>query len=325
MELFNSALFASQFTTPLTTERLEGLTRKQHVIVCGMGGSHLAAWLIKNYGGYPELSIHRDYGLPVYMHDSALYRPEDTLVVLSSYSGTTEEVLDAGAEALRRGCAIACITTGGALATFARDHGLPLVLMPEIGLEPRLALGLATRALATVLQDSSLEESIVHAGAGDFVPHEADTDRLFKHILGHVPLIWASQHNAPLAYIWKVNFNETSKTPAFIDVCPELCHNDLCGFDVTEDTRPITSAVAIVQLFDTNDHVRVQKRMHIAEQTLREKGLSILTQDMQGGGWYNAFRMSVLGDVTARMLAEQYHVPYPQTPLIAEFKRRMSS
>src|ERR1700722_733566 len=67
-------------------------------VVCGMGGSHLGAWLIKRYGKITNLIIHRDYCVPN-APDGFM---QDALVILRSYSGNTEETLDAGREALER-------------------------------------------------------------------------------------------------------------------------------------------------------------------------------------------------------------------------------
>lgn len=319
------ALFQKQFTTDLVVERGELLQQKNHTLVCGMGGSHLSAWLLKNYGGKTELGIHRDYGLPTYMNNSDLYVPQETLVILSSYSGTTEEILDAGSVALERGCTLAAITTGGTLADFAREHNIPLVIIPEVGLEPRLALGFGMRALSRVLQDESLETSIIDAGMMEgLFPDPNQVDVIATHFRNHIPLVWASQTNAILAYIWKVNLNETSKTPAFIDMCPELCHNELCGFDVYNGTRAISEQIATLLLTDTQDHPRVQKRMYIANDMLSERQLPVYIHALAGTGFEKVFRSALLTDSVARALAVGYEVPFPQTPLIAEFKHRMA-
>ncbi|MDB5188184.1 MAG: bifunctional phosphoglucose/phosphomannose isomerase [Candidatus Kaiserbacteria bacterium] len=317
--------FQSQFTTELKVERSHFLQHKPHTIVCGMGGSHLPAWLVKNFDNQPELSIHRDYGLPVYMYDSGIYDPKDTLVILSSYSGNTEEILDAAAEALVRGCSLAAITTGGELADFARTHNIPLVILPEIGLEPRLAIGFGMRALALILEDDALQQEILLAGVReDLFPHQDTVNTIALFLKNKIPLIWASNVNTPLSYIWKVHFNETTKVPAFIDVCPELCHNDLSGFDVTESTSKITDSMGVVIFADPNDNPRIQKRMQVASQMLIEKGIGVYTVELSDTGFSKAFKTILLGDAVARELATGYGVPFPQTPLIAEFKKRMS-
>ncbi len=82
--------FPEQFEWQPEVMQGEALRPHKNYILCGMGGSHLGAWLIKRYGGVFNIFIHRDYGLPELPPDIWA----DALVILSSYSGTTEEVLD---------------------------------------------------------------------------------------------------------------------------------------------------------------------------------------------------------------------------------------
>jgi glucose/mannose-6-phosphate isomerase len=284
-------LFRSQFTTDVTVERGHLLEHKQHTVVCGMGGSYLPALFIKRYGGMAEISTHRDYGLPKYLYDSILYRPEDTLVILSSYSGNTEEVLDAAAEGLVRGCALVAITTGGKLADFANTHNIPLVRIPVTGIEPRLALGFGMRAIAQALQDETLEQKIIEAGLhSSEYAFEEEAQKVSEFLLNKVPLIWSSSINTPLSYIWKVNFNETTKIPAFTDVCPELCHNDLCGFDVVDGTRSITESMGVIIMAGPSDHPRVQKKLSVASDMLLERGIGVYTLILPDTGFKKAFK-----------------------------------
>ncbi|MFY9462227.1 MAG: hypothetical protein WAP51_03440, partial [Candidatus Sungiibacteriota bacterium] len=85
-------------------------------IVAGMGGSHLAADLIKTWKPDFDVAVHSDYG-PLALADS---QAKDTLVILSSYSGNTEETLDALKDALSRGLPVAAISVGGKLLEAAK-------------------------------------------------------------------------------------------------------------------------------------------------------------------------------------------------------------
>jgi hypothetical protein len=64
--------------------------------------------------------------------------------------------------------------------------------------------------------------------------------------------------------------------------------------------------------------------MHIARDILSEKQLPNTLVELTGVTFEKAFRATLLADAIARTLAVQYGVPFPQTPLIAEFKRRMA-
>ena len=105
------------------------------MIVVGMGGSHLAADLLKILKPELDLTIVSDYTLPK--------AKENELVVLSSYSGNTEEVLDVYEQA--KGLNRAVITTGGQLLDKARKDNVHFVLLPT-GLQPRDAIQFSLQA-----------------------------------------------------------------------------------------------------------------------------------------------------------------------------------
>ena len=77
--------------------------RIEKIIVAGMGGSALAALIIKNWLESEidkPIEVIRNYNLPAYAN-------ENTLVICSSYSGNTEETLSCLDDAIKRGCQIA--------------------------------------------------------------------------------------------------------------------------------------------------------------------------------------------------------------------------
>src|SRR6476659_358310 len=85
----------------------------QNVVFCGMGGSALGARMMDSLL-FDRLrvpfEIFNEYHLPNYVNDK-------TLVVISSYSGTTEETMsDLHDKALSKGAKVFGITTGGELA-----------------------------------------------------------------------------------------------------------------------------------------------------------------------------------------------------------------
>src|SRR3989338_5570556 len=75
--------FPKQLSTALDFNHAENLPPADKFIVCGLGGSALAAGLLKVYKPELDLLIHRDYGLP----RLPKYFLDDSLLILSSYSG----------------------------------------------------------------------------------------------------------------------------------------------------------------------------------------------------------------------------------------------
>lgn len=313
--------FNEQFEWHPVVENPGRLGSYKSFVVAGMGGSHLGAWLIQKFAPELDLVIHRNYGLP--------HMPEggsrNTLFIASSYSGTTEETLDALKKAIEKGIPAAAVSTGGELLELAREHNLPFITIPDTGLEPRMAIGFAALAIARLMGNTELEAAI-RDGGRSVNPSEDQISgqRLAEKLVGKIPVVWASEANMPLAYIWKIKFNETSKIPAFCNNFPELNHNEFTGFDVVDATRPVMAPVHIIMLEDPKDHPRIQTRMRITKEMLESRGIPVDMVRMQGEHFQKIFSTALHGDWVSLVLAERYNVPNPQTPLIAEFKKAMA-
>ena len=304
----------------LRAERLPG--NPSNIIVCGMGGSHLGARLLLRHDSTLPIKIHSDYGLPRKSDE----RLRSALIVASSYSGETEETLDSARSAVEAGLSVAVITTEGALASYAEEHSLPIILVPKEKVEPRMAVGAFMLALARLMRDTELEKNIREVGININVKKgQVDGEALAKRLTGSIPLVYASTLNSSLAYFWKIAFNETAKVPAFYNLFPELCHNELSGFDTHEHTRELSSHMSILLLKDSDDHTRITKRMEIMRELLTARDIKVEEVELSGNiGLEKALNGILFGVWTALALAKEYGVPDAVTPLISEFKRKMS-
>ena len=314
--------FNEQFDWHPIVENPSQLVPLQRFIVAGMGGSHLGAWLIKSFDPRVELTIHRNYGLPA-IPEIGL---RSTLFIASSYSGKTEETLDAAKAAVEEGMHVAAISIGGSLLDFARENNLPFITIPDTGLEPRMAIGFAMIGIARLMGNVQLEAAIREGGKNvDPMAQRTQGYALAEKLVGKTPLIWSSEINVPIAYIWKVKFNETPKIPAFFNCFPELSHNEFTGFNVVDATRALSQNLHVLMLQDPNDHPRIQKRMSVARQMLIERNISVDVIALKGEHFEKMFLAAILGDWVALGLGKHYNGEAdPTTPIIAEFKRRMA-
>lgn len=310
--------FPKQFAYQPVIENEDRWFRFSHFIVCGMGGSHLAADILNSFDPSFNIVVHKDYGLPVWPEDAA----EDTLLVLSSYSGNTEEVLDSYEKAGELGLPRAVIAAGGGLLERARKDRIPLVRLPDTGIQPRFALGFSLRALLKLmgrdevladtnqLADLSVEE---HQGAGR---------GLAKRLKGFVPVIYASCRNYALAYNWKIKFNETGKVPAFYNLLPEMNHNEMTGFDVKGPTKNLSSNFYFLLLKDASDHPKIQKRMDVLAKLFKDRSFRVEVLELEGQNyWLKIFSSLILADWASYYTAEQYGVEAELVPMVEEFKK----
>ncbi len=314
--------FADQFSWEPSIENAERLPADtSSLVVCGMGGSHLGARLLLRHDPTLDIRIHSDYGLP----SEPAERLRASLIVASSYSGETEETLDAARAASDAGFAVAVVTTGGALADFARERALPLILLEKQSVEPRMAVGATMLALARLMRAEALEKEIRETGAAiDVHAGETEGAALAARLAGSVPVVYASALNASTAYFWKIAFNETGKIPAFYNLFPEVCHNELSGFDAVPSARSLSSRLHILELHDTDDHPRIGKRMRIMRELLEARGVAVTTVELSGRTGLEKALYGVLAGIWAAVaVAKTYQAPDAATPLIAEFKKEM--
>ena len=217
------------------------------VVLCGMGGSAIAADLVRPCLEGVQLVAWRDYGLPAWAG------PGD-LVLTSSYSGNTEETLSAWQEAGRRGCDRVALTSGGELAGRAAAEGVPVVTLPP-GLPPRAALGHGTGALLRLLErlgcvggaDAAIVDAVAELnrlgegrlavdggsedGAGNPHPRRVAEDLVRAVAVIHTAGDEAHGAGARL----RAQLNENAKVPALLAAYPELDHNEVEAWDPAGD------------------------------------------------------------------------------------------
>ena len=227
------------------------------LIVAGMGGSAVGGRLALGAIG-PRLRrplvVADGYTLPG-------WAGPDTLVLCSSYSGTTEETLAAYDDAVARGAPRVVATTGGALAERARRDGVPVIPLPA-GFQPRAAVGYslvaALEAAALCGAAPSLREEVEAAASlaeglapqwGPDGPEDGEAKALARRLHGTIPVIAGAELAAAAAYRWKCQINENAGLPAFAGVLPELDHNEVVGW-------PAADGLSAVFLEDPGAHPR---------------------------------------------------------------------
>ncbi|TSC83185.1 MAG: glucose/mannose-6-phosphate isomerase, partial [Parcubacteria group bacterium Gr01-1014_19] len=302
-------------------ENEDQLQKYSKFIVAGMGGSSLAADLLKVYDPILDLVVHRDYGLPE-VADVDLDR---TLLIASSYSGNTEETLSALDTAIEFGVAVVIIATGGKLLAKAKELGLPYVQLPETGIQPRMATGFSIKALLAVLgMDEASKEISVLAESLDMKSAKKDGEQLAKKLAGKVPVIYSSRPNFPVAYNWKIKFNETGKIPAFANCFPELNHNEMTGFDSVPASENIIKNFHFIFLMDSEDHPRHQKRMEVTSRLYEKKGMAVDRLMLKGEGmWEKIFASTIIADWAAYSIAQANGADPENVPMIEEFKKML--
>lgn len=309
--------FPNQLRFKPIIENIDSLEKKEKFIVSGMGGSHLAADLIKTWNPSFDMTVHHDYGLPAMSDDLKNY-----LVIISSYSGNTEEAIDGFNIAVSKGLAVAAVSTGGEVIELAKKHKKPYIQIPDTGIEPRSALGFSAVSLLKMMsQEKALSDIKEVADRLNMEEAEREGKELAQRLNNKIPIIYSSTKNEPIAYNWKIRFNETGKIPSFYNTIPELNHNEMVGFDREGKTRPISDNFYFIFLKDEEDHKRNLLRMEITKNILTEKNLPVEMITLKGENiWEKVFSSLLLADWATFYAAENYKLNAQETEIINRFK-----
>jgi glucose/mannose-6-phosphate isomerase len=292
----------------------------QSFILGGMGGSHLCAGLFHIFRPGINLYIHRDYGLPAYNDDFM----SKSLFIASSYSGNTEETFDFLDAAYVKGYDVAVITSGGKLLQFAIENEIPYVLIPDTGIQPRSALGFSALSMAAFVEPGLIPELQNLTENLDSESLRDQGQEIAQILKDKIPVIYTSNQNRALGYLWKITINETGKTPSFYNVFPELNHNEMQSFDFVEKSKELAEKFAFILIHDSEDHPKIELRMRTTEDLYQEKGFEVVSLFLEGETIpEKVFKSFLLVNLIALETALIDEAEPEQVPLIEEFKRRM--
>lgn len=252
---------------------ISSIGQVKNVVLAGMGGSALAAGLVKSW---PKLSVPfeivRDYVVPNYVN-------EQTLFIASSYSGNTEETLAALKVAEQKKAQIIVVCAGGRLAEIAKNNNYPLyVLAPNY--QPRMAvlfnfkalieafsgIGLIAEASSTELIKtvSKFMKDAASSWRADIPSKDNVAKQIALDLVGKSPVIYSGPLLAPVGYKWKININENAKNVAWCNQYPEFNHNEFLGWS----SHPVDKPYAVVNLRSSFDNAQIQKRFDISKKLL---------------------------------------------------------
>ncbi len=308
--------FSEQLSYEPKIENSEAFVPKDKFIVCGMGGSNLAAEIIKIYQPEIDIIVHKDFGLPS-IPDSEL---GSRLVILSSYSGQTQETIDAFNSAQSSKFSLIVISGGGELLKLAKDNGVPFIQLPvSDGVQPRLAIGLSLKATLKAMEmEDALSDISKLTGHLNPADYESQGHDLADKLKAKVPVAYSSVRNSGLAYIWKVNFNETAKTPLFYNVFPELNHNEMLGFsggDVLKNAH-------FIFLKDSQDDQRIELRMDLTKKLLEDRGFAVEVLDLEGDSiWQKVLGSILLAQWSSYYLAQNRGIDPSDLSMLEDFKK----
>ena len=287
-------------------KELSRIKHHERVIISGMGGSGIGgniASALCHQGNSLQITPWKNYGLPAWT------KSKDCVICIS-YSGNTAETLSAAKEAIRLGCKLEVITTGGKLEKLASENNCSITKV-EKGHQPRAALPLLLTPLLYKLGIPDLDNQIEEIRKLPI--REERAQEIAGKLKGRIPCIYANGVMMPVAYRWRCQIEENAKQLAFHHEIPEMNHNEIVGWE----NPPENFAVVLIR--DSKEDEIIRKRFNATEKVAWEsKGEANLeVVEIMAEGKSLLVRMMscvLLGDLVSLKLAEMNGVdPTPVT------------
>ena len=298
------------------------------LLIVGMGGSGVAGDVLKlvmNETTQTNVEVRKAYGIPQVIAD------RNPKCLFISYSGNTEETVEAVNDAIQYNLDWSVITSGGQLLELALEHKKHYVKVPS-GLQPRAAFGLMTKAVMHfVSSDESGKYLQLCDQAGDYL-NNVLTNQSENEILSEALAISNEikkktsviYGGTPLTYLvaqrWKTQINENAKSKAFVGYMPEIHHNEILSWEANREESK--NNFQLLFLRSSNENSQVSKRFELTKKIIGDKvNISEIENISSENIISNLFHLTLLGDLVSVYMAENLDIdPYDITA-IEELKK----
>lgn len=313
---------------------ISGLPRRediQNVVVLGMGGSGIAGDVLQAVAS-PMLpvpvTVVKGYECPHFVD-------ETSLVFAISFSGNTEETIEAATDAALAGAKMVVVSGGGELGRLAEAWGAPLVGVPELPF-PRAALGaLCVPPIVALWRvgllpgaDQWVEWAVEQlrrrrdefASAGD----RSAAAEVARSIGPSVPVVHGgSPIGAAAALRWKSQVNENAKRLAFCATQPELCHNEICGW--APGAKEVSELLTLVQLRHDGEHPQTGRRFELTAELVKPWAANVVEVNAAGEGELaQLLDLAYFGDYVSLWLAADAGVDPGPVEVLSNLKAQLA-
>jgi glucose/mannose-6-phosphate isomerase len=238
-------------------------TSISNVFISGLGGSGIGGSVVKELSEHEALvpiSINKDYFAPNFIN-------KNTLAIICSYSGNTEETLNVLNLVIEKGAHVVCISSGGKISEIAKERNLSLITIPG-GMPPRSCIGYSITQIFAVFEFYKIiQPNALFEIEKSIALIESETEKIKTIAKGaadflndKIPVIYTLGNTEAVAIRFRQQVNENAKMLCWHHVLPEMNHNELVGW--TEENKKL----AVVVFRYTSDYYRTVKRLDICKE-----------------------------------------------------------
>ncbi|RLC38869.1 hypothetical protein DRH27_01240 [Candidatus Falkowbacteria bacterium] len=312
-------------------------SKATQIIVNGMGGSNIGTYIIRTALSdqiKAPISIIPGYSVPASVDKNTLY-------VISSYSGTTEEPLSVYREVKKRGAKIMAITENSPKSKLMKlmlKNDIPgYVFKPQYNPsgQPRLGLGYTIFGIAVMLAKAGFFKIKVRAIEDIIASMEIWTRKLNPlspktqnnakkitlELFDKIPVLVGAEHITGNLHAMRNHINECSKTFAAYLTLPDLNHYAMEGLINPKSNKKNLAFL----FFDSNLYdKRVQKRSDLTKQIVKKNGIKVISHKLQSKTRLaQAFELLQLGSWISYYLGISYKVDPAKIPYVDWFKKQL--
>jgi glucose/mannose-6-phosphate isomerase len=294
----------------------------QNIVITGLGGSGIGGSIISELVADKcsvPIIVNKDYFLPNFVNDK-------TLVIISSYSGNTEETVNALKEAIGKKAVIVAITSGGKVLDMVKQHQADFIEIPG-GFPPRSCIGyslvqlikvLGTYGFAPASLFTDLEKSIALLEKEN-EQIKNDAKKIAEKLKGKISVIYSLGTCAGTAVRFCQQINENSKMLCWHSEFPEMNHNELVGWTTKNDQ------IAVVTLRTSFDYERTIHRYNFCKPLFESLSSGVTDIYAKGNSKLEQFLYLIhIGDWISCYLADLKGIDPVEVKVIDKLKAELA-
>jgi len=320
------ANFSNQLTEAIRIGSNASLTASankiSNVLICGLGGSGIGGSIVSELvvdNATVPVNVTKGYFIPAYVN-------ENTLVIISSYSGNTEETLNCMELALAKKAKVTAICSGGKVLGAAKERGFDCIVVPG-GMPPRSCLGFSLTQLFFVLgfhklisndYKSELQAAVklIDSEENNII---AEAKEIAEKLKDKIPVIYATTYNEGIAIRFRQQLNENSKILCWHHIIPEMNHNELVGWTQKNDN------LSVLIFLDRDEYPRNLARVEINKDVIKKYTSNITEVYSKGNSPIEkAIYFIHLGDWVSVLLGEMRGADLMEVNVINHLKSKLS-
>lgn len=317
--------FTKQLQEALDIANSAVLTKKnniQNIVVTGLGGSGIGGTILSELVQTEcpiPIIVNKDYFLPEFVNSNSL-------VIISSYSGNTEETLSAMKQAITKNAQIVCVTSGGEVEAIAKKHNFDTIIIPG-GHPPRSCIGYSLVQLFKIVQFNEfiktdlLKQVQVSITLLDTEKQsiKSEASGIAKTLLHKIPVIYSLGSCEGIAVRFRQQINENSKMLCWHHTLPEMNHNELVGWTEKNDS------LAIVTFRTSFDYERTIKRYELCKSIFSKYSNSVTDITAKGNSKVEQFLYLInIGDWISCYIADLKNIDATEVNVITNLKNELA-